>query len=175
MNGRNCNGNGVDNGNDNVYLLPLNNGRQSCACPESEEEDNGRGKRLEDTPEWKCTKSTAGSLFRLLGRYYDSTWFPTVIREWSLLYYRCNHADRYWQYRDEWLAGDEQVRLTVWSELLRHREKHDRRREEYKKYQLQENKFSPIIDPLDVRAQTNQEAARVRILRGRGQCRGRGD
>lgn len=161
MNGGNCDGN-----DSSAYLLPLNDTRrQTCGCPKTDDEDNGGGKPLEDTPEWQCTKSTAGSLFRLLGRYYDTAWFPTAVKEWSLLYYRCHHADRYWQYRDEWLAGDEQVRLAVWSEVLKHREKYDRRREEYKKYMAQENKCEPVVDPLGVGAETNNEAARVRIIR----------
>ncbi|XP_025191194.1 uncharacterized protein LOC112591565 [Melanaphis sacchari] len=81
---------------------------------------------FEDSVEWQSTKSTAAGLFRALGRHYDEPWFPTVINEWSALYYQCSHTCDYWRDRDEWLAGDEEVRLTVWSEVLKHREQHKR-------------------------------------------------
>ncbi|KAE9533501.1 hypothetical protein AGLY_009139 [Aphis glycines] len=84
------------------------------------------GPCFEDSAEWQSTKSTAACLFRALGQHYDEPWFPTVINEWSALYYQCSHACDYWQGRDEWLAGDEEVRLTVWSEVLDYREQHKR-------------------------------------------------
>lgn len=46
-----------------------------------------------------------------------------------MLYYRCNHTADYWEKKDEWLAGDEEVRLSIWSDILKHRQRFDKRRE----------------------------------------------
>lgn len=82
--------------------------------------------RFEDSTEWKWTKQTCAGLFRALGRYYDELWFPTVILEWCMLYYRCSHSCDYWQQLDAWLEGDDQVRVAVWSQVLDQRTRRDR-------------------------------------------------
>lgn len=119
---------------DGMCLLPLRTtapggSANAHVCRRHPPPDQGlcrnRG-RFEDSYEWKVTKSTGACLFRSLGRYYDELWFPTVIREWCMLFYRCNYAesDCYWQYKDEWLAGDEEVRLAIWSEVILYRGKY---------------------------------------------------
>lgn len=96
----------------------MNKPRQSTC----EDDDPAPKPCFEDSVEWESTKSTAGCLFQTLGQYYNQPWFSTVVNEWSMLYYQCNHEADYWRYRDEWLAGDEEIRLTVWSEIIRHRD-----------------------------------------------------
>jgi len=127
MTEKNCDG-------EDTFLMPLIKKRCPAddGSPREQDEDDcpptGAGQsaaRFEDSVEWKWTKCTSESLFRTLGRYYDETWFPTVVNEWCQLYYRCNHAADYWQYKDEWLDGDEEIRLAVWTEVLRHRDEHD--------------------------------------------------
>ncbi|XP_060856747.1 uncharacterized protein LOC132934463 [Metopolophium dirhodum] len=123
MNGSDCDENNA------CVLMPLKKKR----CPREPEEDGcppAHAARFEDSVEWKWTKCTSEGLFRTLGRYYDETWFPTAVNEWCQLYYRCNHAADYWCHRDEWLAGDEEIRLAVWAEVLRHRDQHDADRSE---------------------------------------------
>lgn len=147
-----------DNSDEEVFLLPLKkkdaatdrrcatwrygSTATGCACGMSPERGaDGAGcrfpdvrssavGRFADTDEWRKTKCTAAGLFRTLARHYDETWFPTVINEWSALYYRCNYSGSYWPYRDQWLAGDKEVRLEVWTEILRYRSKYDKRRRE---------------------------------------------
>lgn len=80
-----------------------------------------------DTPEWRWTRDLCAGLFCTLGRYYDEKWFPTVVREWCLLYYRCAHVEDYWQARDEFLAGDQEIRMAVWTEVLAERVENERR------------------------------------------------
>ncbi|XP_060846703.1 uncharacterized protein LOC132926368 [Rhopalosiphum padi] len=120
MNGTDCEEDGAG-----AFLMPLKKKRcpAQTDCPPARA--GPRVTRFEDSVEWKWTKCTSESLFRTLGRFYDETWFPTVINEWCELYYRCNYETDYWQHRDEWLAGDEEVRLAVWAEVLRHRDQHD--------------------------------------------------
>ncbi|XP_050528170.1 uncharacterized protein LOC126898273 [Daktulosphaira vitifoliae] len=101
------------------------------------------------TTEWKTAKPICTGLFWVLGKYYDETWFPTVIREWSLLYYQCNHHDDYWQYKNEWLEGDEEVRITIWAEILRHRSAFDKKREERKEQLKTCGKSDPDLTELD--------------------------
>jgi len=108
---------------------PRPNGRSVCVAEDDDPAPKPvtcPGLCFEDSTEWQSTKSIAACLFRALGQHYDEPWFPTVINEWSALYYQCSHACDYWQGRDEWLAGDEEVRLTVWFEVLDHREQHKR-------------------------------------------------
>ncbi|XP_026819399.1 uncharacterized protein LOC113558081 [Rhopalosiphum maidis] len=103
--------------------------RSACAaddCDPAPKQVTFPGPCFEDSAEWQSTKSTAAGLFQALGQHYDEPWFPTVINEWSTLYYQCSHACDYWQCREEWLAGDEEVRLTIWSEVLKYREQHER-------------------------------------------------
>lgn len=130
---------------DGQCLLPLKKDR--CVPEESQAHKQNVGPRgelpnadgarrvarFEDSYEWKVTKSTSACLFRSLGSSYDELWFPTVIREWCMLYYQCNYAERkdiYWKYRDQWLAGDEEIRTAIWSEIIRYRSKYGGCREE---------------------------------------------
>lgn len=100
-----------------------------------------------DSVEWKWTKSTSAGLFRAMGQYYDEIWFPTVIKEWCMLYYRSNHAADYWQYRDEWLSGDEEVRMAIWTEILKQRDRANRRREQCRQKKCQEEAEGKCKDP----------------------------
>lgn len=119
----------------------------------------GRSGRFEDSLEWRWTKPTCTGLFRVLGRYYDEMWFPTVIKEWCLLYYQSNHTAHYWQYRDEWLTGDEEVRMAVWYQILRHRSEFDRKRSTRRQYLIDTNQWdaSRQAELLD-----EEEVAKVR-------------
>lgn len=110
------------------------------------EPQNGSSK-FKSSVEWKWTKCTSANLFRAMGEYYDELWFPTVIKEWSELYYRCNHTADYWQYKDEWLSGDEEVRMAVWTEILKQRDRAERRREECQQQKCQEVAEGKCIDP----------------------------
>jgi len=123
---------------------------------------SGGSRRFVDSYEWKVTKSTSACLFRTLGRYYDELWFPTVIREWCMLFYQCSYAktDDYWRYRDQWLAGDEEVRMAMWSEIIRYRGKYSGYRGEHVKT-LQRNEVQGNAvgcDPGDVDQLTNVDA-----------------
>lgn len=98
-----------------------------CAC------NRPAGRKFVDSKEWQWTQEVCNGLFRAFGKYYDEKWFPTIIREWSLLYYQCTHQDDYWERRDEWLAGDEEIRNTMWSAILFERTKEGERIDELKK------------------------------------------
>lgn len=108
----------------NTYLAPLNRHR------DVEADAGGRRDGFEGSAEWRWTKRTCAGLFRELGRCYDEVWFPTVIKEWSALYYQCNHEADYWRYLDEWTVGDPRVRDAVWLEILTQRSAYDRQRED---------------------------------------------
>lgn len=130
---------------DGTTLLPLKTNRrpgdQRAHRPEARGSDgtstrdrrNGAapspadGRPFVDTPEWRWTRELCAGLFCALGRYYDEKWFPTVVREWCLLYYRCAHVDDYWRMRDEFLAGDQEIRTAVWTEVLAERAENERR------------------------------------------------
>ncbi|VVC38404.1 Hypothetical protein CINCED_3A011986 [Cinara cedri] len=135
------------------------------------EPQHGRAK-FKNSVEWKWTKCTCAGLFRIMGEYYDEMWFATAIKEWCLLYYRCNHTADYWQYKDEWISGDEEVRMAVWNEILKQRDRADRRREECQKLKGQEFAEGKSADP-DARrimemygVDTEEDAYRVREMHG---------
>lgn len=88
------------------------------------------GRRFVDSREWQWTREVCNGLFRAFGKYYDEKWFATVVGEWSLLYYQCTHECDYWQKRDEWLAGDEEIRNAVWSAIMFERSKVDEHRKD---------------------------------------------
>lgn len=103
-------------------------GRNSSRCRDQQDRVATPANRpFVDTPEWRWTRDLCAGLFSALGRYYDEKWFPTVVREWCLLYYRCAHADDYWQARDEFLAGDQEIRMAVWTEVLAERAENEQR------------------------------------------------
>jgi len=126
--------------------------RNACAGEIDDPEPvTGTEPCFEDAVEWQSTKCVAAGLFRALGQHYDQPWFSTVINEWSALYYQCNHAADYWCARDESLAGDEEVRLAVWSEVRRHRHQHERQQEQLNRHVLYDTgKCNPNADLMDV-------------------------
>lgn len=119
---------------------------EDCSSAQSRNQ-RPKGNKFKDSVEWKWTKSTSAGLFQAMGQYYNEQWFPTVIKEWCLLYYRCNHTADYWQYRDEWLSGDEEVRMAVWTEILKQRDRADRRRDEIRQKMCQEAAEGKCADP----------------------------
>lgn len=93
----------------------------------------GSARPFEELCEWRWTREVCTGLFRAFGRYYDEKWFPTVVREWCLLYYQSTHSTDYWQTLDEFLAGDEEIRIAVWSSILCERQKNNKRLEELRR------------------------------------------
>lgn len=143
---------------------PKPRSRSACA-KEVDEQVTCPEPCFEDSVEWQSTKSAAAGLFRALGQHYDELWFPTVVNEWSALYYQCNHAADYWCARDEWLCGDEEVRLAVWSEVLRHREQHERQLDQLNRNVLCDTgKCNPNADLMDVHDGCNAEVHSVSAL-----------
>lgn len=140
------------NNQDELVLMPLNDKSQNGNC----------GVRFDSSSEWRWTKRTCSALFRILGQYYNEVWFPTVINEWSELYFRCNYAADYWQRRESWLAGDPEVRAAVLAEIDRHRCRFDKVRQE-RRLQAERDKCDPgNIDLASVYGtDDNEEAVRV--------------
>lgn len=115
---------------------------------------------FEQSAQWDYTKKVCTCLFQSLGQYYDEVWFPTVVKEWCMLYYRCNYEDKYWKFKDEWLAGDEEVRMAIWSDILRYRGKYDQRRMDLRNRMLVDITQIPSASPQNMNV--NEDAARVR-------------